>query len=305
VSGGALSVTGTTYVGATSKPTVFTQSGGGVTSGSGLYVQSASRYEQSGGTLTVGGTSDLVVSNGSRYVLSGGTATIGDELIISGSGDQYIQSGGSLTVPDIRGRAGGRLEVRGGTLAVTKRFDLASTATLDFAGGNATVNVSQYGVVDLGLGSVMNAGNTTYTAGFQSESYFPAGFNPYTAFKSFSSQGLVHTAGTTLVVPGNFTMKAIADRVDRMRIEGVLQSKTEDGWDSDFTISQGGIEVAAGGSFMVGSSSSWRTLNVNANSSVSGGALSVTGTTYVGATSKPTVFTQSGGGVTSGSGLYV
>jgi len=118
------------------------------------------------------------------------------------------------------------------------------------------------------LGTVSNAGNTTYTAGVQSESYFPAGFNPYTAFNNFSSQGLVHTAGTTLVVPGNFVMKAVTDRTDKMRVEGVLQARDENGYSQNFTINKGGVEVAAGGSFVV---DSYNHLYVQSNSGVTGG----------------------------------
>ena len=47
--------------------------------------------------------------------------------------------------------------------------------------------------------------------------HFPAGFNPYTAFGSFSSQGLVHTLGTTLVIPQSFVMNATQDRRKRNR----------------------------------------------------------------------------------------
>jgi len=305
------------YIGTTNKPTTFTQSGGAfnVAAGDGtsgiLYVQNGSRYEQSGGALSIG--QDMQLSNGSRYVISGGTATIGDELVLSAAGDMYQQSGGAVTVANIRGRTGSRLDVTGGSLAVGKRFELATSAVLDFGSGTASISVPGYGVVDLAAGTVSNAGNASYTAGVQSESYFPAGFNPYTAFKNFSSQGLVHTAGTTLVVPGNFVMNAVADRTDKMRIEGTLKTKDQNGYWSDFRASSGGVEVASGGLFSTGDSSGYAySLRIEANSSITGGTLqSRSYANYIGTTNKPTTFTQSGGAfnVAAGDGtsgiLYV
>ena len=232
VTGGTLSIGGNMTIGTTNKPTVFTQSGGGVNTTytyDGYYgnvtIQNASRYEQSGGSLQVGGSggsADLTLTGGSRYVLSGGTATITDELIVSGAGDVYQQSGGVMSVSDIRGRTAGRLEVTGGNLNIGHRFDLAASATLDFGSGTATMTVASNAVADLALGTVSNAGNTTYTAGVQSESYFPVGFNPYTAFNNFSSQGLVHSTNTRIVVPTSYAGQAQRLVAQSVEIRGTL-----------------------------------------------------------------------------------
>ena len=61
------------------------------------------------------------------------------------------------------------------------------------AGGDASFILGNDGIGEFSQGTLLNAGGTTYTAGVQSESYFPVGFNPYTEFASFSSSGLVHT----------------------------------------------------------------------------------------------------------------
>jgi hypothetical protein len=229
VTGGSLSIGDGLTIGTTNKPTVFTQSGGVVNTGTysvyysgNVTVQNASRYEQSGGSLRINNNYDMVLTGGSRYVLSGGTATITDELIVSGAGDVYQQSGGVLSVSNIRGRSAGRLEVTGGVLNVGHRFDLAASATLDFGSGTATMNVASNAVADLALGAVSNAGSTTYTAGVQSESYFPAGFNPYTAFKSFSSQGLVHSTNTRIVVPSSYSGQAQRLVAQSVEVRGTL-----------------------------------------------------------------------------------
>ena len=304
VSGGTLTATGHFTVGAANRPTVFTQTGGAVTQGTAGYgqtlsVRDGSRYEQGGGTLNV--AEDLTLSGGSRYSVSGGTASVGDELIVSASGDLFRQTGGTVTVSKMRGQSGSRFEVGGGTLNIGKRFDLATGGTVDLGTGNATINLSTFGVLDWSAGSVLGGGGATYTAGVQSESYFPAGFDPRTRFENFSSQGLVHTLGTTLVVPSNFQMNATQDRADRMRVEGTLRARDENGNVQSFTASRGGVEVAAGGVFEVASN---RSLSVQSDSAVSGGTLTATGHFTVGTTNRPTVFTQTGGAVTQGTSGY-
>ena len=73
-------------------------------------------------------------------------------------------------------------------------------------------------------GTLANAGNATYVAGMGSVSYFPAGFDPRAAFKSFSTQGIWHTAGTTLVVPAGFILTLQKGRLDLTEIRGVVRS---------------------------------------------------------------------------------
>jgi autotransporter-associated beta strand protein len=276
VSGGTLSIGDAFTIGATNKPTVFTQLGGVVSTGTyypnsgyGLvtiqnasrYDQSAgtlrtgnsisltgaSRYEQSGGTLEVNGAGDLTLSGGSRYVLAGGAATITDELIVSGAGDVYQQSGGVMSVSDIRGRSAGRLEVTGGVLNVGHRFDLAASATLDFGSGTATMSIANNAVADLALGTVSNVGNTTYTAGVQSESYFPAGFNPYTAFKSFSSQGLVHSTNTRIVVPSSYSGQAQRLVAQSVEVRGTLGIQAGGAITSSADVTVAGGRLTGGG----------------------------------------------------------
>ena len=57
------------------------------------------------------------------------------------------------------------------------------------------------GILDLSSGTWQNLGEISLSIGANSLFVVPAGFNPYTAFASFSNLGLTHTSGTTLAVP--------------------------------------------------------------------------------------------------------
>ncbi len=50
-------------------------------------------------------------------------------------------------------------------------------------------------------GTWQNLGSMAVSMGANSLLIVPAGFNPSTGFGSYSSLGLTHTAGTTLIVP--------------------------------------------------------------------------------------------------------
>ena len=176
---------------------------------------------------------------------------------------------------------------------VLERFDL--DGTLDFDNGDAVVTLGNDTIAEFTAGTILNAGGTTYTAGVQSESYFPTGFNPYTEFGSFSSQGLVHTEGTKLVIPSGFVMDdTIVDRPDRIRVEGTLRG-------TSFAASQGGIEVAPGGLWDIYPYSA----SINADCAVYGGTLKVFDYMSLGYSVVGVTFTQTGGIVDVGRGDYL
>lgn len=97
-------------------------------------------------------------------------------------------------------------------------FDLRGV--LDFSGGDASFNLANGGIGEFSQGTVLDANGTTYTAGVQSESYFPAGFNPYAEFGSFSSQGLVHTEGTTITIPVTYLGHVLSLNAENLLISG-------------------------------------------------------------------------------------
>ncbi|MEX2141948.1 MAG: PEP-CTERM sorting domain-containing protein [Pirellulales bacterium] len=240
---------------------------GGTLSGTTLEVEPAGWFAQSGGTSSfVRGTNTATVKNGGRFTLSGGTSTL-NTLSVS---------------------SGGRLEPTGGTLQINNRLTLQAEA--DFGNGNAQIIGSERAVLDWSTGTLLNTANARYTAGLNSESYFPVGFDPYTRFASFTSQGLVHTQGTTLVIPPNFTMTITEERPDRMRVEGRLLSS-----DFDLGFTKGGFEVAPGGTF----ESTGQFLTVRTDSAVLGGTLAANHLRVWGNDDFITkTLTQSGGTVT-------
>jgi hypothetical protein len=254
VSGGSLmNVSYLTVAGAHSGQGTFTQTDGSTSVNNTLRVgngfASQGRFELDGGSVTVGGTlqlgaydssqsvfvqSDGTLSiSGSLYVgyqynveaefsLSGGTVTIGDGLYVGLYGDGvFRQSDGSVTADEVMVFSGDRYELTGGSLTIHDRFNV-SGGVLDFGGGNATVEVNDEAIVEWSTGTLLNAGDTTYVAGVNSESYFPTGFNPYVEFASFASQGLVHTQGTTLVVPVSFSGHVFRLNANSLEIAGTI-----------------------------------------------------------------------------------
>ena len=240
LSGGQLLVDYPEYVGFQG-PGAFTQSGGtntvGILGGQ-LYLGRASgangTYNLSGGQLLA--PYEYAGSYGTGTIgQSGGTNTIAGSLILadttgscgfynlSGSGQlsaasEYIgwdpannydygsspfglgsfqQNGGMNTVLLLSIGASGRYVLGGGTLQING--GLVNQGA--FSGGSGPAALISNGVVDLSSG--VNLGNLSVNMGSNSLLIVPSGFNPSTGFAGFSSLGLTHTAGTTLVVaPG-------------------------------------------------------------------------------------------------------
>ena len=202
VYGGTLDIDEDMYIGSVSPGVTFTQTGGTVLTGTGLY-----------------NPGDIYIQNSSSYVLSGGELIVDGNLHVFNTG-MFQQSDGVVTADQLKVSGGCRYELTGGQLHVLERFDL--DGILDFDNGNAVVALGDDAIGEFTGGTILDAGNTTYTAGVQSESYFPTGFNPYTEFGSFSSQGLVHTQGTTLVVPVNYSGHVFRLNANSLEIAGTI-----------------------------------------------------------------------------------
>ena len=97
-----------------------------------------------------------------------------------------------------------------------------------FDGGNKSGTLDANCLVDLTAGNWTNLGAMSVNMGADSLLIVPAGFNPATGFGSYTSQGLIHTVGTTLNVPAG---------------------KGFGGWGSinDPVVCQGTITAASGG----------------------------------------------------------
>jgi hypothetical protein len=256
VYGGNLEDVSNLYIAMASESrTTFTQTDGSTSVNNTLQVgggnESQGSFELEGGTVTLGGSLVLGYSNHSQgtfiqsggalsisrnlrvgygyspdvdaeFVLSDGTVTVGDNLTVGLYGDCVLrQSGGSITADEAQVYAGDLYELTGGSLTIRDRFDLHG-GVLDFDGGDATVTMGDNAIGEFSTGTLLNAAGATYTAGVNSESYFAAGFNPYVEFGSFSSQGLVHTQGTTLVVPVSFSGHVFRLNANSLEIAGTI-----------------------------------------------------------------------------------
>ena len=100
-----------------------------------------------------------------------------DPLLSIGSGGSYLLAGGAL-------------QVNGG---------LVNQGI--FSGGSTPATLTANGILDLSSGTWQNLGSISLSMGANSLLIVPAGFNTSTGFASYSSLGLTHTPGTTLMVP--------------------------------------------------------------------------------------------------------
>ena len=96
---------------------------------------------------------------------------------------------------------GGTLRIGGGTLSVIDGLSLSSGGTLNGAGGSAAiVGGGSASIVDLSQGSFENDNSMSVSMGSNSLIILPAGFDPYKSFRSFTSLGMIHNAGTPLIL---------------------------------------------------------------------------------------------------------
>ena len=223
--------------------TTWNQTGGAVTVTRDFFLSpigsGTATLELSGGSLTVGddltsskAETSLVVSGGDlkindllsvtnpdgRVTISDGSVDVGNQFVLgstSGPNTQLTQSGGSLEAKAFTAHSGTRYTLTGGDINIEERFDLLGT--LDFGeGSSANVTLAESAILDWSRGNIVgNPAALTYTAGPDSESYFPRGFNPFEEFASFESRGLIHSTGTRILIPitvnGRFTNINVSD----------------------------------------------------------------------------------------------
>jgi len=254
----------------------------------------AGTFTQSGGTNTVSGTLNVGLAGSGTYNLSGsGQLSAGSEAVSSCSWGPatFLQSGGTNTVSSLSIGSSGVYLLAGGVLQVNGTFLNNGV----FAGSSTPATLSDNNILDLSSGTWQNLGALSVSMGANSLLIVPAGFNPATAFASYSSLGLTHTMGTTLTVPagqGFVGSDSISDPVD---CQGTITaiSGCSINLNNGLVLSGSGAVNLSGG-----------TLTVNDNlSGMSGGLLSV-GNQYVGNGGTGS-FAQSGGTNIVGSALYL
>ncbi len=109
----------------------------------------------------------------------------------------FSQVGGTLDAGYVKVEPAGSYTLTGGTATINT--GLLLEGTLDFATPGGTLILE--GISDFTGGSMLNTTNASITCGPKSLTIFPFGFDPQTQLGSYSSEGLTHVPGSTLVVP--------------------------------------------------------------------------------------------------------
>ena len=220
---------------------------------------STGNYQLSGGSLSSGyqyvgyqGTGSFTQSGGNNSVIWSGTGWNDGQLYLgyySGSSGTYSlsngqlttyatnvgynpgytctgtfnQSGGTHTVNYLTVGSASSYQLTGGTLQVNNSFDLLGT--LNFGSGTGTISGAAGSWIDLSQGSILNALHGTVDMGSNSVLVVPATFNT-SAFGSFTTGGLVHQLGTTLVIPVGYNISLSQQFTDNMTVQGALTTAT-------------------------------------------------------------------------------
>lgn len=209
------------------------------TSGRGHFIQSGGMHTVQQ-TLTIGGSYPFVLStpppegidlvpieflsnsvyyyppslSEGRYELSGGLLAAQREVI-----DRYgllRQTGGSNTVGYLSILKGGQYQYLAGSLNITQGLSLRGQ--LDCGGNGVTLNGT--GILDFTGGTLTGTQNASLTVGPDSLVIFAQGFDLPAQFKQFSSTGMIHFAGTDLVVQAGQGFSGQGDIYDHVETSG-------------------------------------------------------------------------------------
>jgi hypothetical protein len=237
-------------------------------------------FTQSNGTVTASSLALAGQNAGvtGTYALQAGALSPGALSIGTAGNGSFQQSGGSNTPSSITIGTLGQYSWTGGTLSVTS--GLTCRGTLDF--GSAAHSFSAPGVVNFGQGLIANAGLTDVTVPANSLLILPAGFSTSASFHSFTAQGLVHYAGTTLNIPAGTTLSGGGTIDDFTTISGAVSGAVN--FNGGFRVDSGGavsgsqISINTTGSVLNGG-----TINSSSSVSISPGTTDVSFTHSAGA----------------------
>ena len=228
--------------------------------------QGTGTFTQTGGTNAISGNLYLGgYGSGSdgTYQLGGiGQLSADYEYVGYNGTGSFVQTGGTNQVEHLSVSGGSSYTFTGGTLEI--RGNSKIEGCFDFGTGSGWLHVTG-GLVDFSQGMITNTGLPTLTVEANTLTMFPSGFDLSSEFSSIGGDGLVHTVGSTLVVPAGKgfacreTETIIFDHVD---CAGVIEQDGSLGL-------YGGISVSGAGS--VGASI---IMADNAMSLLSGGQLS-------------------------------
>jgi hypothetical protein len=185
----------------------------------GLFVQDGGVHQASEKVRVGGSGSDGL----GRYEMRDGLLETGDVVVgrpnydfhpeapYPGSQGTFVQTGGTVRADHLEINSVSKYVYVGGVLDVGS---MTAEGEVDFGGAAVSLNVPA-GAADLSKSGFTNSANASLTCG-DFLLMAPPGYDPYTAFASFSTAGLVHTLGETLVVPEDVTLRF--GEVDRFEV---------------------------------------------------------------------------------------
>ncbi len=289
-SGGTNSVSNALYLGYNSGSGSYNLSGSGLLSANTQYVgfNGAGSFTQTGGANSVGSLYLGYVSGHSGSYNLGGSgqlSSISEYIGYSTGATALFQQGGGINNTGFLSIGnGGTYILTGGTLAPSNGF--VNGGTLNGGDSPATISIAGPAIVDLSMGTILNAASTSLAIGADSLLIIPPGMNPAAIFGSYSSAGMVHTAGTVLTVQSGQGFGGTGTIADPVNCQGTI---TAVGGPINFT---GELNISGTGAVNLGASSGTLATQ-DSFSGIAGGSL-VTAYQVVGLSGTGS-FTQSGG----------
>lgn len=129
-----------------------------------------------------------------EYELSGGSLSA-KQVVVAQSGT-FFHAAGQLNVVHLAINPGGQFAFTGGELEITAGLDL--DGTLDLEG--RSVALSGGGLMNFSRGTLAGTQNASLTVGPRSLTIFAAGYDQAAEWGAFASEGLVHYAGSDLLI---------------------------------------------------------------------------------------------------------
>ena len=216
-------------------------------------------FTQSGGTNNIGSGVLYLGSNSGAgtYALSGsGVLWAAEEYLgtdeyenSSGTG-MFNQSAGLNAVNYLSIGSQGLYQFSGGTLQVVGG-GLANQGVFDAMQGRGLLTVTGSAIVDFSQGSLVNTGSMSLAIGPDSLLLVPAGFNPATAFRSYSLDptSLMHVVGTPLTILPGQGFSGWGSIADPVNCRGTIAAATGLGGPINLN---GGITVSGTGDVDLG-----------------------------------------------------
>ncbi len=169
-----------------------------------------------------------------RYELAGGMLN-SRELEIDKTGS-FEQTGGVNNAGYLAIRSAGRYSMSGGSLGIELGLDMDFGSAFDLSG--SAVNVTGGGLLNFSKGYMRNTENASLSVSANSLTIFPVDFDPNTRLGSFQSDGLVHFAGSDLVIAADEGFSGWGSIDDHVKTSGTMTASHGEGI--------GGIDLGAG-----------------------------------------------------------